>query len=100
LELRPRIVKLSELGINAHSTELLVALCAKLGADTYRSGPSGEKYLEAGKFAQAGIALDVFQYWPKPYPQQWGDFVPGLSVIDMLFNCGAETVRQEIGPTR
>ncbi len=96
LELKPRIVKLSELGIDAHSTELLVALCRKLGADTYRSGPSGKKYLDADKFAHAGITLDVFQYWPKPYPQLWGDFVPGLSVIDMLVNCGPEAVRQDL----
>ncbi|MRR09389.1 hypothetical protein EG831_04790 [bacterium] len=100
LGISPRIVRQSELGIDARSTELLIALCTKLGADTYRSGPSGQKYLDDAKFAQAGIRLDVFRYWPKPYPQLWGGFVPGLSVIDMLFNCGADAVRQEIGPTR
>jgi len=96
LGLKPRIVKLSELGIEAHSTELLIALCKQTGADTYRSGPSGKKYLDQDQFADAGIKLDVFQYWPKAYPQLWGDFVPGLSVVDMLFNCGADIVRQEI----
>jgi len=96
LELKPRIVKLSELGIDAHSTDLLIAICRELGADTYRSGPSGKKYLDQDKFAKAGIKLDVFQYWPKPYPQLWGNFIPGLSVIDMLFNCGPEAVKQEL----
>jgi len=96
LELKPRIVKLSELGIDAHSTELLIAICKRTGADTYRSGPSGKKYLDADKFAAAGIKLDVFQYWPRPYPQLWGDFVPGLSAIDMLFNCGPDAVKQEL----
>lgn len=96
LGLAPRIVRLSELSIDARSTELLIAICQKFGADTYRSGPSGKKYLVQDKFTAAGIKFDVFQYWPKPYPQLWGDFVPGLSVIDMLFNCGSDIVRQEI----
>ncbi|MCU0606431.1 MAG: WbqC family protein [Candidatus Edwardsbacteria bacterium] len=100
LGIAPRVMRSSELAIDAHSTELLVALCAKLGADTYRSGPSGVTYLEAGRFAQAGITLDLLHYRPQPYPQLWGDFIPGLSVVDMLFNCGAEAVRQEIGPPR
>lgn len=98
--LAPRIVRLSELGITAHSTELLVGLCRMLGADTYRSGPSGRQYLDEAMFARAGVKLDVFRYWPKPYPQLWGDFVPGLSVVDMLFNCGTDAVRQEIGSPR
>ncbi len=100
LGIQPRIVKLSELAIDAHSTGLLVAICEKLGASTYRSGPSGGKYLEAGKFAQAGITLDVLHYRPQPHPQLWGDFVPGLSVVDMLFNCGTDAVRREIGEAR
>ena len=96
LGITPRVVRSSELGIGAHSTELLIALCTKLGADTYRSGPSGKKYLDEEKFAQAGIKLDVFQYCPRPYTQRWGDFVPGLSIIDMLFNCGPDAVRREL----
>jgi hypothetical protein len=97
LNLGPRIVKLSDLGIVAHSTELLIAICRQLGADAYRSGPSGKKYLDQEKFSNAGIRLDVFQYWPRPYPQLWGDFVPGLSAIDMLFNCGPDAVSRELG---
>ena len=96
LGLSPRIVKLSETGIGEHSTELLVSLCKKLEADTYLSGPSGEKYLEAEKFAESGIDLKVFRYRPRPYPQLWGGFVPGLSVIDLIFNCGAEAARREL----
>lgn len=96
LGLGPRLVRLSELGIQARSTELLVSLSRKLGADTYLSGPSGGRYLEPAKFDEAGIRLEVFRYWPKPHPQLWGDFVPGLSVVDLLFNCGPEAARKEL----
>lgn len=97
LGLRPRIVKLSELGIRESSTELLVSLCQRMGADTYLSGPSGGRYLEKERFDEAGIKLEIFRYWPKPYPQLWGEFVPGLSVIDLLFNCGGQAARRELG---
>lgn len=96
LGLGPRIVRLSELGSPGHATELLVSLCQKLEADTYLSGPSGGKYLEAGKFEEAGIKLEIFRYWPGPYPQLWGGFVQGLSIVDMLFNCGVEAVKREL----
>lgn len=96
LGLGPRIVKLSDLGVREHSTELLVFLCQKMEADAYLSGPSGGKYLEPGKFEEAGIKLEIFRYWPEPYPQLWGGFVPGLSAIDLLFNCGSEAARREL----
>lgn len=97
LGIAPRLVRLSELGVEAKSTELLVAVCQKMGADTYLTGPSGDKYLDRDAFERAGIKLEVFRYWPAPYPQLWGDFVPGLSVIDLLFNCGPGAARKELG---
>ncbi|RKY62206.1 MAG: hypothetical protein DRP99_05910, partial [Candidatus Latescibacterota bacterium] len=35
----------------------------------------------------------VFQEYEHPvYPQLYGDFVPNLSVVDLLFNCGPESL--------
>jgi hypothetical protein len=97
LGIGPRLIRLSDLGIKGQATGLLVSLCRTMGADTYLSGPSGGKYLEAEKFKEAGIKLEIFRYWPAPYPQLWGGFVPGLSVIDLLFNCGPQAAGKELG---
>jgi hypothetical protein len=97
LGIQPRIVRSSELAITGRSTELLVALCKACGADTYRSGPSGKEYLNPDLFEQAGIKLDMIQYSPGPYPQLWGGFVPGLSLVDLLFSCGTDGAFREIG---
>jgi hypothetical protein len=96
LDVKPRIVRSSELAVKASSAGLLAGICKVIGADTYRSGPSGEDYLDPDIFRQAGVALEIAGYKPEPYPQLFGDFVPGLSIVDLLFNCGPEAVKREI----
>jgi len=44
--------------------------------------------LDVGLFAGSGIEV-VWQDFQHPtYPQQHGDFVPYLSAMDLLLNCG------------
>jgi glutaredoxin-related protein len=72
-------------------TERLADLCATVGATTYISGPAAKTYIDEDVFRQYGIALAWFDYAGYPaYPQLWGDFVHGVSILDLLFNCGAE----------
>ena len=75
---------------------MLVSLCRTLKADQYLSGSGGKNYLDQGQFQQAGIELKYTEYQPQPYPQLWGEFVPGLSVLDLLFNCGPEETKKSI----
>lgn len=90
----PNFVKLSELDINSKSSELLIDICKKMSANVYLSGPGGKKYLDENKFKEAGIELRYVTYYPQAYPQLWGEFVPGLSIIDMLYNCGPQAVKR------
>jgi hypothetical protein len=96
LGIRPRLVKQSELGVVSESNELLIDLCKKMSADVYLSGPGGRKYLDKAKFDKAGIKLRFTTYFPQAYPQLWGNFVSGLSIIDMLFNCGAQAAMKVV----
>ncbi len=72
-------------GVSGHSTDLLVSICKAVGGDVYLSGPSGHDYMDAGRFAEAGIGLKYSEYKVVPYRQIWGEFIPNLSVIDLLF---------------
>ncbi|MDP2806538.1 MAG: WbqC family protein [bacterium] len=96
LGLKTKFVNLSELSVNGKSTEMLVSLCRTLKAGEYLSGSGGENYLDQKQFQQAGIDLKYTKYQPRPYPQPWGEFVPGLSAIDLLFNCGPEETKRII----
>ncbi|HZL30504.1 MAG TPA: WbqC family protein [Pseudolabrys sp.] len=69
--------------------ELLVSLCLEVGATEYISPPGSQEYLdESDAFKQAGIPVRYFKFQHPEYPQLFGEFLPYMSCIDMLFNCG------------
>lgn len=73
-------------------TECLANLCEQAGAVEYISGPSARNYLDESVFADRGLKLTWFEYDGYPeYPQLWGDFTHGVTILDLLFNCGKDT---------
>ncbi len=92
----PRIVRAGELAIESEDpTGRLVEMCAKLGATRYIAGKGGHNYLETEQFERAGIEVIWQEFSPANlvYPQAGGEFVPGLSFVDCLFNVGPEEAR-------
>lgn len=72
-------------------TERLADLCAQAGGTQYISGPSARDYIEPHIFADRGIQLGWFDYNGYPeYAQLWGPFVHGVTILDLLFNCGPD----------
>jgi len=90
LKIRTRMVRLSELDIQARGTALIIEICRRLGADRYLTQATAAKYLDAELFREAGIDLLTFQP-PAPSTPALGDFIPNLSVLDLLFNCGPKS---------
>ena len=92
LEIKVKIVIESELGVSGQSTERLVNVCKKLGADTYISGIGGKKYLDEKLFEKNKIILKYQNYSPIRYVQHLSkSFIPNLSIIDLLANMGSES---------
>ena len=72
-------------------TERLADLCAQAGGTEYISGPSAKDYVEVGVFKEKGIKLTWFDYSGYPeYQQLWGEFTHGVTILDLLFNCGKD----------
>jgi hypothetical protein len=73
-------------------SERLAELCKQAYGTEYISGPSAKDYVEESMFADMNIKLTWFDYknYPK-YPQLWGEFTHGVTILDMLFNCGENT---------
>jgi hypothetical protein len=70
-------------------TERLADLCAQAGGTEYVSGPAAKDYIDAQVFADFGISLSWFDYSGySEYPQLWNEFAHGVTILDLLFNCG------------
>lgn len=93
LGIRTRVVYASALDVPGVATERLVNLIRAVGGDRYYSGAHAvESYLDAALLERAGIALEL-QHWHAPaYPQRHGAFVPDLSILDLLLNCGPDSL--------
>ncbi|CAG9169639.1 WbqC family protein [Cupriavidus pampae] len=75
-------------------TERLADLCAQAGGTEYVSGPSARDYVDESVFEARNIQLSWFDYAGyAEYTQLWGDFIHGVTILDLLFNCGAEARR-------
>jgi hypothetical protein len=94
LGIRIARVRSSELDPTDRKSEMIARLVAAVGGTRYLSGIGARDYHDHEPFERRGIEV-VWQDFRHPiYPQQFGEFVPSLSVVDALFNCGPdETAR-------
>src|ERR1700754_475837 len=94
LDIRTRVSSSSDYRLEGDRSEKLLNVCLQAGAVEYVSGPSARDYLDENLFREAGGGVRWFEYPDYPaYPQLWGDFVHGVTVLDLLFNCGPEARR-------
>ncbi len=87
-----KIIKASEFEQRHGNTNRLIDICKKLGGNVYLSGKDGANYMDLAKFKEEKIDV-IFQEYKHPvYSQLYGEFEPFLSVLDLLFNCGPESL--------
>ena len=94
LEIQIPIFKSSDYNFKGKKTDLLIEMCKELGADTYLSG-SGAKYygyVEEDKFKINGLNHKFSDFKHPIYPQRFKPFIPNMSIIDLLFNCGGKSI--------
>jgi hypothetical protein len=77
--------------VEGDASEYLCRLTMAAGGDCYVSGPAARAYLREDVFAGNGVALCWFDYSGfAEYPQLWGGFEHGVSILDLMFNCGPD----------
>ncbi len=90
--IKTRITNSCDYTLADGKTERLADLCRQARGSEYVSGPSARDYIEEKVFTDMGIKLTWFDYAGYPeYPQLWGEFAHGVTILDLLFNCGKET---------
>jgi hypothetical protein len=93
LGVRTRLCLASTLQAREEPTDRLIDLCRAVGGTVYLAGQTGPAYMDLGRFAQAEIAVQVQAYQHPQYPQRYQPFVSHLAVVDLLFQCGPESLR-------
>ena len=83
----------SDLVLREEPTDRLIDICKALGADTYLAGKGGADYMDLERFEKNGLKLIIQDFQHPIYPQLFGEFQSHLSIVDLLFNCGPESLK-------
>ncbi len=88
LGLERKIIRSSQLNIAGEKTDRLLNICKHLGATRYLSGEAATDYLQTERFEKENIEVTFDHYEHPVYRQRAKEFVPYLSIVDLLFHEG------------
>lgn len=95
-----KIIRSSTLDIQGDRIERLIKICETFGADVFYEGASGRNYIDERAFLERGVKIEFQSYQHPTYHQLYGDFTPNMSVIDLLFNHGTDSLRIIMGQAK
>jgi hypothetical protein len=85
-------IQSSQLELRADPTDRLIDICKAVRADTYLSGRDGIQYMDLERFKENDITVIIQDFKHPVYPQNFGGFESNMSAVDLLFNCGPESL--------
>lgn len=96
LGIRTEIKISSDIAIDnaLRSQDKVLALSAAVGASTYVNAIGGMELYSKDDFSCKGVELKFIRSKPFEYPQFGGEFVPWLSIIDVMMFKSIETIRK------
>lgn len=97
LGIKADVLYAHDLNLKGRKSELVLDMCKKLKADLYIFGALGRDYANVARFESNRIKLYFQDYSHPSYFQQFGDFISHLSVVDLLFNHGKESLKKIMG---
>tara|TARA_R110001583_G_scaffold65162_3_gene188425 strand:- start:6396 stop:7097 length:702 start_codon:yes stop_codon:yes gene_type:complete len=86
LRINTEIIKSSDVNIDhtLKSQDKIIAICKKLNTTTYINAEGGQKLYNINDFNNKGIKLKFIKSLPIKYKQFNNEFIPWLSIIDVL----------------
>jgi hypothetical protein len=76
------------------ASERVLEICQLFKANEYITAQGAANYLDHQLFELAGVKVVYMDYILAPYPQLHGDFLPYVSILDLLFNVGEDSADQ------
>ncbi len=93
LEIETEFQNTNGIGKELNKSDRLIKICQDTGAKSYFSGPTAKTYLEIDKFLKNDIEVVFINYPEFLYKQLWGKNLPNLSILDLLFNYGKDSIK-------
>jgi len=88
LGIKRKLHSAADYNFQGTKSSLVLDMCCQLGATSYIFGAQGRNYADVPAFRAVGVE-PLFQEYKHPkYPQQHGEFVSHLSIVDLMFNYG------------
>lgn len=81
-----------DLNVEYKSQDRILALCQKVGINCYRNAIGGQALYDKKIFAEKSIDLKFIETKIQSYQQVSANFVPYLSIIDVLMHCDKRAV--------
>jgi len=98
LEIKTKVIISStiECDHSLKSSDRVQAICKALCADTYINPIGGTELYSKEDFKQKGVMLRFFRPYPFEYPQGILDFLPWLSILDVLMFNSAQSFNESM----
>lgn len=98
LGIKSQIIKASELLINKglKGSERIISICKCLEVATYVNAPGGKNLYNQTEFKQNKLNLKFINPKLEPYQQLSSNFIPNLSIIDMLMMLPPDEIKKHI----
>ncbi len=88
LEIDTKLYSGEFLNLKKSKNDLIIEICEKLKSKKFIFGKLGVNYADNKVFKEKGIQIYFQEYLTPIYNQCFGKFIPNLSIVDLLFNCG------------
>lgn len=85
-----QVFRSSDMHLQSRAEARVIEITKIVGGDVYLSGNGGRNYQSEEHFTQEGVELVYPGFKAIEYRQQWGDFLPNMSVLDYCMNEGYE----------
>ena len=95
LEIKSKIVFSSELEISKKGSDRVLDICKAVDADHYITGTFwAESNLRVEEFKKSNIDVEFQKFQHPTYKQIHGEFIPEMSIIDLVFNEGKKEAKK------
>lgn len=75
-------------------TDMLVDMCIQTNCDTYLSNLGSAAYVDISCFTNSGLNHRYINYVGERYRQMYSGYEDGMTILDMLMNCGTEKTKE------